>query len=308
MDHRGRIGIVGVISASGGSLTNGEVDMNEAGTVSNITGMAGTYTSADSNGRFTITITAPSQMAGSTTAGLHGVQFAIPVPVDGCTGSPFPGEMHQQTGPAGGFSNSSLNGNMVSYYTGVNGGGSGGRAGIGLASANGTGSFTFTGYEDEAGTWSTPNPSTVTCTFSVASNGRTTLSGGAGCGSGAPVFYLTAANTGFMLATSSSVEIGQFEPQTGGPFTDASLSSGTFYMGDLEPVNQGAETGVGVVTLNGSGGYSATADYTSTTGQTADGIDTGTSDGEFRWDLQHLGPSWAHHGHHHFQYEGRGCR
>ena len=32
VDHRGRIGVVGVLSVSGGSFTNGEMDQNDAGT------------------------------------------------------------------------------------------------------------------------------------------------------------------------------------------------------------------------------------------------------------------------------------
>jgi hypothetical protein len=269
---KGRVGAVGVLSASGGSLTNGEMDVNEAGTASTITGMAGTYGSADSNGRFTLTITAPSTVAGTTVGYMVSSSQFLFLTLNGA----LAGEATQQTVPLGSFSSSSVSGNMVLYYTGLNGGGSGGKAGIGLASANGTGSFTFTGYEDDAGTWSTPNPYTVTCTYSVATNGRMTLSGGTKCGSGAPLFYLTVGNTGFMLGMGSSVGVGQFEPQTGGPFTNASISLGTFYMGTLEVVNQAVNTGVAVLTLNSSGGYSITSDYTAIYGQQADKTETGT--------------------------------
>jgi hypothetical protein len=270
-DHAGRIGIVGVMPASGGSLTNGEADQNEAGTPSTITGIAGTYGSADSNGRFTVAMTAPSQVAGSTSVG-YIVSSSHSLLMNTSTGSPFVGEMQQQSVPAGGFSNSSLNGNSVFYNTGMQGG-SGGRAGMGLFSTNGSGSIGVTDYEDEAGTWSTPNPDTFTCTYSVASNGRITISG-TNCTNG-PVFYLTAANTAFMLTVNSSVEIGQVEPQTGGPFSAASFS-GTYYMGTLEVTNQAVNGGVGVLTLNSSGGYSITTDYTATGVQQADQTETGT--------------------------------
>jgi hypothetical protein len=274
VDHAGPIGIVGVISASGGSLTNGEVDQNEAGTISNIPGMTGTYTAADSNGRFTIAMTAPSQVAGSTSVG-YIVSSSQSLFMMTLAGSPFVGEMTQQSVPAGGFTNSSLNGTMVFYMVGLNGSGSGGEADIGLASATpATSSLAVTDYSDDAGTWSTPNPLTFTCTYSVASNGRMTLSGGSDC-THAPVFYLTAGNTAFMLDEGSGVEIGQVEPQTGGPFTTASFS-GTYYMGTLEVANQAVSTGVGVVTLNGSGGFSDTTDYTATAGQQGDQTGTGT--------------------------------
>jgi hypothetical protein len=280
VDHRGRIDIVGVMSASGGSLTNGEVDQNEAGTTSNITGMAGTYTAADSNGRFTIAMTAPSQVAGSASVG-YIVSSSHSLLMNTGTDSPFVGEMKLQTGT---FSNSSVNDTMVFYMTGLNGSGSGGEADIGHATATpGTASLAVTLYEDNAGTWPTPNPSTFTCTYLVASNGRMTLSGGSNC-TNAPLFYLTATNTAFMLNMGSSVEDGQVEPQTGGPFTTASIA-GTFYVGGLEVVNQAQHAGLGVVTVYSSGGTSTTGVSTSTTGQSADRTDTGTitvnSDGTF---------------------------
>ena len=57
-------------------------------------------------------------MAGPPPA-LHGVQFAIAVHDDWSTGSLMAGEMQQQSGPEGGFSNSSLSGNMVYLYDGA---------------------------------------------------------------------------------------------------------------------------------------------------------------------------------------------
>lgn len=57
-------------------------------------------------------------------------------------------------------------------------------------------------------------------------------------------------------------------------------------MGTIEAVNQGAEVGVGVVTLNGSGGVSGTNDITATNYQPPDQAFTDTvttvnSDGTF---------------------------
>jgi hypothetical protein len=267
-----RLGGVGVISVSGGSVTSGELDMNDAGTLINKdTVVTGTYTSPDTNGRFTMTATwtslGPSHQVFYMVSSSQVLFLSTDPQV-------LAGEGTQQSVPAGGFTNGSLNGTTVFYMTGLNGSGSGGEADIGLANGNGSGSLAVTDYGDDAGTWSTPNPLTFTCTYAVASNGRMTLSGGSGC-TNAPVFYLTAANTAFMLDEGSGVEIGQVVPQTGGPFSAASLS-GTSYMGDLEVANQAQNTGVGVLTLNGSGGYSMTSDYTATYGQQADQTQTGT--------------------------------
>jgi hypothetical protein len=276
-----RLSGVGVISVSGGSVTSGELDMNDAGTLINDTVVTGTYTSPDTNGRFTMTATwtslGPSHQVFYMVSSSQVLFLSTDPQV-------LAGEGTQQTVPAGGFSNSSLNGTLVYYMSGLASSGSGGEADFGLLSANGTSSLTAVAdYDDEDGTWQTPKSST-TCTYSVASNGRMTLSGGSGCGSGAPVFYLTAANTAFILTPDSGVEIGQVEPQTGGPFTTASIA-GTFYAGMLEAVNQLQGTWSGVVTVNSSGDTSITGDSTKTTGQSADQTTTSTitvnSDGTF---------------------------
>jgi hypothetical protein len=280
-----RLGAVAVISASGGSITTGEMDMNDAGSLINMTLVTGTYTSADTNGRFTMTTNWTSLGTGNAVVYMvsssQGGLFLSTGP-----NTPMQGEATPQSVPAGGFTTSSLNGNMVYYGTGLASGGTGGEADFGLFNATGTGSLTVTGYSDDAGTWSTPNPDIFTCTYSVASNGRMTITGGTGCGSGAPVFYLTAANTAFMLGEGSGVQIGQVEPQVvpSGGFTTASFP-GTYYAGMIEAVNQLQGTWSGVVTVNSSGDTSITGDSTKTTGQSADQTTTSTitvnSDGTF---------------------------
>jgi hypothetical protein len=85
-----------------------------------------------------------------------------------------------------------------------------------------------------------------------------------------------------MLATGSSVEIGQVVPQAAGPFS----LSGTYSMGDLDVLSQNVNTGVGMVTMGSSNG-TLIQDYTSfTNGQTQDstqstGAVTVNTDGTF---------------------------
>ena len=266
----GRFASAGVLTASGGNFSNGEVDVNDAGTLSHFTGMTGTYGSVDANGRFTGTTTVPSGPTSNNAFYMVSSSRLLLLSTDAPgTNAIVAGEVRGQSGT---FSNSSVSGNLVLYMMGLNGGGSGGTAQFGLVNANGSGSLTATIYEDDAGTWSAP--STPTCTYSVAANGRMTLSG-TNCGNHSPVFYLSAANNGFMLDTDTGVGVGQVEAQTGAPFSIPSLS-GTFSMGTVAVVNQGAETGVGVVTLDGSGGLSGTNDYTATSYQMPDQAFTDT--------------------------------
>jgi len=270
-----RQAMAGVMTASGGSFSNGEMDVNEGGTSSNGTGLAATYTSSDSYGRFTYTYTEPAGLSGISTVGykVSGAQMLL---VAGANASPSVGQMRLQTPPTGGFGAGSVDGNMVVYWTGLNGGGTGGSAQVGLVSGTGNGSINTTTYEDDGGTWDTPDPHTGTCGYSVSSYGRMTFTSGNCQGA----LYLTAANTAFLLTPGSTVGFGQVVPQvvpTGG-FTSSSFS-GTYYFGNTEVVSYGVasaeQIGVTILTIT-SGSPTLIQDFTSTTdGQQADETQSG---------------------------------
>jgi hypothetical protein len=184
-------------------------------------------------------------------------------------------EMRQQTVPTGGFSNSSLNALAILYFAGRSSSHSfGSDVGIGTFTGNGSGTVVGATNEDDAGTMSPPL--NFSCTYSVASNGRMTITGSnTYCSSQPPVFYLTSANTGFMLNSNLGVGSGVFEPQVipAGGFNDASLS-GTFFMGTGEVVNQGAKANIASMILD-DGNMSQTSDQDSTTGQEYDEAGSG---------------------------------
>jgi len=268
-----RQAVAGVISASSGSLANGEMDVNEGGTASTLTGLAGTYTSSDSYGRYTFSYSAPSEMAGITTVGyiVSGSQVLVASGTASGNVSPGVGEMQLQTPPDGGFGPSSVNGNFVFYWTGLNGSNAGGAAQIGLGSGTGNGSMNLTTYEDDAGTWKTPTPGTATCGYSVDAQGRMSFTSG-GCQG---VMYLSAANTAFLLGSGDGVEAGQVVPQVvpAGGFSSSSLS-GAYYFGGAEVVSYGEasadQLNVAEVTI-ANGSPTIVQDFTSTTnGQQAD--------------------------------------
>jgi hypothetical protein len=230
-----------------------------------MTGLTGTYTSFDRYGRGTAGFYHGGSL--TSTATLYMVSASKLLFLQSST--PFLiGEFDQQTVPPGGFTNSSLNGPAVFFTNAADNGGAGADANFGLFTANGTGTATVAHYDDDDGTLSPVD--NFSCTYSVASNGRTTLTAATDeCGNHPPVFYLTAANTGYIVGTGGRVDFGALEPQVGSNFTTASLS-GTYYFGPVTLVNQAAVTTVGVVTLDGSGGISLIRDVTSTYGSTAD--------------------------------------
>lgn len=270
-----RKAVAGVISASSGSLTGGEMDVNDGGTASTITGLAGAYTSSDLHGRYTFTYSTPSEMAGVTTVGyiVSGSEALVTSGAASGNVSPAVGEMRLQTPPEGGFGPGSVNGNVVLYMTGLNGGGTGGSASFALATFSPTTqSVAGTNYYNGGGTWQTPTPGTIACSYSVATNGRMTLTG---CGSGAPVFYLTATNTAVTMTMDADVAVGAVVPQvvpTGG-FSSSSVS-GNYYFGDEDVTGFGAasngQLGVTVLSMSSGSGTLIQDITSSTNGQQAD--------------------------------------
>jgi len=251
-----------VLNATGNTFYDLDQDCNDTMTMTNLIApdAAGTYTTLDANGRGTAVITLGGANSNLTFYAVSGSQLLA---VNADAGPWASGEWDQQTVPAAGsgFTQASLNGNMVFYLNGVSLDATASAASMETASADGTSTLTIMFYEDRAGTMQVS--STLTCTYSVAPNGRITLSSNSyGCGGTPPVFYLTAANTGYILDLSPGVDTGVFEPQSAAPFSNATLS-GSFYGGTVEVALQSAQPEVDAVTPNGSGGITGITDLTS---------------------------------------------
>lgn len=129
---------------------------------------------------------------------------------------------------------------------------------VALASADGAGGISITDNTNNAGTFSSgPTP----FTYTVASNGRVTLTGG----TNPPVLYLYGNNAGFLVGTDANVEFGIIEAQAAGPFNNSSLS-GAYELGTENPSTDTAALESGVATLNGSGNVAGTSDQSSPAG------------------------------------------
>jgi hypothetical protein len=295
----GRDACIGLIVASKQAFGNLEQYCNDAGTIANPAAVAsaGTYTTLDNNGRGTgIASLETTSGSGTTTATSYltfymvsGSEFLI---VNSDAYPTVSGELQQQTGPAGGggFTQGSLQGNMVFYLTGSSNSGAGASVSVETATGNSsTSTLTFETYEDRLGAWQGPPPMTVTCTYTVAANGKVTLASSASCGVSPPILYLTAANTGLLIDAATGVDVGSFEPQATGTFSNSSLS-GTFFTGMVEVVSQGiGAASAGEVTMTpgsgAAGSIGGTRTLTSTASQTEDSPITDTytvnSDGTF---------------------------
>jgi hypothetical protein len=264
----GRDVCVGVLSASGYTFSGLEQDCNDAWTISStaVPADAGTYTPLDANGRGTGIIALGESNSRITYYAVSSSQLLML----NSDSSPFAsGEWDQQSVPAGGsgFTQASLNGKLVFYLNGLSSAGAATAVSMETASADGIGSMAVTFYEDQAGTMQIPN--TYTCTYSVDPSGRVMLSGNAqSCGTNPPVFYLTGLNTGVIMDAAWGVDTGSFDPQSAGPFNNASLS-GSFFGGMAEVSIQSAQAEVDLVAPSGSGSMTGTTDSSSTNAQDA---------------------------------------
>jgi len=153
------------------------------------------------------------------------------------------GTVLQQQTPTGGFTDASLNGPMVMYFTcGLGGGG-------GLINADGIGGLTLT--LDLGCVWgggATDEPDT----YAVAPNGRTDIRRRYGAYAAA---YLVGTNQAFLItpdtSTSTSAPSGFGEPQAAGPFSNSSVQ-GTYVGYTVSPTSLYQTIFSGVFTADGA--------------------------------------------------------
>ena len=96
----------------------------------------------------------------------------------------------------------------------------------------------------------------MTGSYSVAANGRVLVTT-AGSATPALIMYLVNTNEGLVMSTDSQVMVGDVEPQTGGPFTNSSLS-GTYAIATVDPVVPSNALIEGAEVYDGPGNVNAT--------------------------------------------------
>ncbi len=243
-----------------GNITNGELDSNSTGTVSNSTFTA--TLSADANttsfGRVTLTVG-----GGPTgTAAVYivdGTRMLMMTQGAESTNGLTSGEIRAQSTAS--FSNSSLNGVSILSEFGLGSTSGDASATVGLITWNGSGSVSINLQHNDSGT---TTAETGSFTYSVASNGRVTITGGSGH---QPILYLVGSNSGFLMSTGSSTDAGLLFKQSSGPFSTGSVS-GNYVIGVTAPTVTGASVLSGVGTSTGNGTVTSTLDGSSPSGLT----------------------------------------
>jgi hypothetical protein len=158
------------------------------------------------------------------------------------------GVVVRQQIPAGGFSNGSLRGNMVIYLTGRStcSAASGvPKAGAGVVTSDGNGALSLTYDENYC---RAPNSfSSAPGTYSVASNGRTSIT----IGGFNLVAYLANLNQIFLFVSDPNVLFGFGEPQATGPLTNTAVT-GTYAGLASTPADFAVTVFSGEFTANGA--------------------------------------------------------
>jgi hypothetical protein len=249
----GSVGIVGTFEADGIlAISAGNFDLNLGGSVTSNAQSAGTFGCCDGYGRGTGLFTDLVPQSYFVLYQINSAEAFFMTTNDlwGTSGEAI-------SIPSGtSFSQSSLNGAAVLRETAQSAAGP--VVDLASLSADGLGNLTTNDNVNSAGVFAT---SSTPLSYQVASNGRVTLAGT----STPPVLYLYAPNEGFLFGTDANVTFGILEPQTGGPFSDASFS-GTYVLGTENPSSATVTMESGALTANGGGTASGTFDQSSSAG------------------------------------------
>jgi hypothetical protein len=219
---------VAQFTLSSGAISNGTGDENGGGTYKTST-FTGTVSAVNAQtGRATVTIQS-SLGTGHEAVYVVSTSEMVITNVDS-SGPPIQvGSILQQSAS---LSKSSLNGSSVLYYQDIHSGDGLDQSGAGIFTFDGNGHDSVIAMdEDLAGTMTQDQPSQGT--YSVAANGAVTFT----CqGGGCPAGFLISQNKVMFVGTGSNSIFGMMEPQTGGLFSDTSMS-GSYAGGSLPPLD-----------------------------------------------------------------------
>jgi Big-like domain-containing protein len=242
---------LGRFTASGGSLSAGHIDLIGfgAGGLQSDQPFTGTY-SVDASGRGEAMLNISAQpnplglilyvVSSSESLWMH------------TGGSGVTGMALQQSG--GPFNSNSLNGTAVFGAAGFTVAGN--DVTVGEVQFDGMGNLSGTNDENYFGL-SFPNEP-ITGTYTVDSNGLGRGAINEVKGPGLSVFYLVSPDRGFILSGNDSLEFGTFEPQTGGPFSNVSVS-GNYAFGTLPLLSSsGTSFASGLLSADGVANLSGT--------------------------------------------------
>ena len=266
----GPVAIVGVVAADGaGNLSSGMEDVNLVNVVSPSVSVTGTNGTPDAvSGRTSMTMQAAgsglSALPVNYSAYIVAANEVLVLSVDPRTqASVVSGEVNKQAASA--FTNASLGNNFVIYENGQNADGSNqpvaGQTNslVAVYSSDGSGNCTLQALDQNAGgviqTFEqTGQTGAVSC--DVRPNGRATLTA-------KQTMYLSDTGTGYFIENGLAT-LGRIEPQSGGPFTNASVPT-TFFFGSVAPASTSESVRVGTGSFEHQAMFSPVVDISAPT-------------------------------------------
>lgn len=260
----------GTLTSDGaGNLTAGELDVDSDGTGTN-TAFTGMLTTDPANttpfGRLNLSCTSCSAVGGAGHEAVYIVSanqaFVLTTDAESSSGL-LSGEMQSQSSTS--FANSDLKGTAVFYLEDVGNTVGDARATLGLTSFDGAGNLTVVSQDKNDSGVNTTKTNQTGLTYSVAANGRITITGANSPLGG----YLLSPTAAFLMETSGGTNAGFVEVQSGGPFSAASVS-GNYIFGVAPPAVFASVLASGTATSTGSGTLNITADQSSMLGLALD--------------------------------------
>ncbi|HKF20091.1 MAG TPA: putative Ig domain-containing protein [Candidatus Angelobacter sp.] len=245
--------LAGSFTANGaGTISAGDMDTKGVGLVAADTPFTGTYTVA-ATGRGTSTFSVGTAVINQAFYVISANELMM-ISTDplSATNAIYGGSALKQA--AGSFTNASLNGASVLAVEGFSNTGVSNAVTIqvGVITAAGNGSFTISADSNKAGVL---GPISASGTYTVAANGRTPITDI----THSWTIYLVGPNQGFVVDQNPSATSGTLQPQSGGPFSAASLS-GSFIFSDGPPAGKTSTLQSGVASPNGVSSVSGTFD------------------------------------------------
>jgi hypothetical protein len=237
----GRLASAGIFSADGaGNISGGTEDTNDAGALKNSVNFTGLYSAPDANGRVTGSVTTTQTTNFSLYVVSASEALLMTTDPESTSGLESGTVLSQASTP---YTNISLNAASVFYEVGVNAASPAAKSDVraGQFVPNGTGGLMITSDENDGGVI-TADSTVNGFTYSVASNGRVTITGGSGT---PPILYLVDNNKAFFLGADSSVGFGFLEPQSGGQFGSFSIT-GDYFFGVAPPAATASTTSSGI--------------------------------------------------------------
>ena len=251
-----RVVETGAVTADGaGNLNSGEFDLNTTGTDTN-TAFTATLTTDATNTATSGRLAFKFATGASGNAVLYiispGHAFIMTTDVESSSGL-LSGEWLSQSSTS--FLTSDLKGNAVFYLEGQGQIAGDSVATLGLISFDGAGNATLVSRDKNDAGFHTTKTNKTGITYSIASNGRVTITGI----DNPTISYLVSPNSAFIMETSGSVTAGFVELQSGGPFSGASIS-GNYIFGVAPPAVPASIVSSGVATSTGGGTLNVTSD------------------------------------------------